>query len=303
MNNCTFTGGSAELRGGAICNLTTQKTVLTECTITGNTAGGHAGGIWNGGALDISQCKIYGNTANGETEDVVNTSWGLLGLLDSYDDLIELYAPDGLIPNRWAVDTFTQSLDPSPYTVYSMTFVEPEPEPEPTPEPTPELEPSPSPDPEQDTPSNSTTTTDNSTADNSKREDNSHYTSTVDSNNTSTVNNFYPQGPDTGASDGQQEGQTTVVPAGSTGDPFQQSIQIGGESPEGTNSEGSGDMKITRNVAPPEETNPAAVLLSVVVVLLDGVSCSGSGEGDGSSSGVGSGVGSGSGSGSTKVME
>lgn len=261
VNNCTFTGGSAELRGGAICNLTTQKTVLTGCTITWNTAGEHAGGIWNGGALDISQCKIYGNTANGETEDIVNTSWGLLGLLDSYDDLVELYAPDELIPNRWAVDTFTQALDPSPYTVYSMTFAEPEPEPEPTPEPTPEPEPEPSPDPdpepEQDTPSNSTTATDNSTTDNSNREDNSQYTSTVDSNNTSTVNNFYPQGPDIGASDGQQEVQTIVVPAGSTGEPFQQTIQIGGDQPEGTASEGSGDMNITVNVAPLEETDPA----------------------------------------------
>lgn len=131
------------------------------------------------------------------------------------------------------------------------------PEPEPTPEPTPELEPSPSPDPEQDTPSNSTTTTDNSTTDNSKREDNSQYTSTVDSNNTSTVNNFYPQGPDTGDSDGQQEVQTIVVPAGSTGEPFQQTIQIGGDQPEGTTSEGSGDINITVNVAPSEETDPA----------------------------------------------
>lgn len=255
VNNCTFTGGSAELRGGAICNLTTQKTVLTGCTITGNTAGEHAGGIWNGGVLDISQCKIYGNAANGESEDIVNTSWGLLGLLDSYDDLVELYAPDGLIPNRWAVDTFTQSLDPSPYTVYFMTFVEPEPEP--TPEPTPEPSADPEPELEQNNPSNSTTTTDNSTTDNSRREDNSQYTSTVDSNNTSTVNYFYPQGFDTGGSDAQQEVQTIIVPAEDTGKPFQQTIQIGGDQPEGTTSEGSGDMNITVNVALPEETNPA----------------------------------------------
>ena len=281
VNNCTFTGGSAELRGGAICNLTTQKTVLKECTITGNTAGEHAGGIWNAGVLDISQCKIYGNTANEEAEDIVNTSWGLLGLLDSRDDLVELFASDGLIPSGWAVDTFTTPSDPSPYTVYSMAFIEPEPEPEPTPEPTPEPEPSPAPEP--DTPSsNTTTTTDNSTTDNSIREtDNSQYTSTKDSNNTSTVNNFYPQGPDTGDSDGQKEVQTIVVPTGNTGEPLQQTIQIGGNQPEGTASEGSGDMNITVNVAPPEETEPQqepanqqagfSVYQVCVVCLLSGI--------------------------------
>lgn len=255
VNNCTFTGGTAELRGGAICNVSQYKSVLTGCTITENTAGESGGGISNNTMLDISKCKVYGNTVNGKLNDITTAGWGQLGLLDNHDDLIELFASDGLIPNKWITDTFISGPDPTPYTVYSMTFVEPEPEPEPTPEPEPE--PSPDPEPEQDTPSNNTTTTDNSTTDNSKREDNSQYTSTVDSNNTSTVNNFYPQGPDTGDSDGQQEIQTIVVPAGSTGEPFQQTIQIGGDQPEGTASEGSGDMNITVNVAPLEETDPA----------------------------------------------
>lgn len=50
--------------------------------------------------------------------------------------------------------------------------------------------------------------------------------------------------------------KSIVVPTGNTGEPLQQTIQIGGNQPEGTASEGSGDMNITVNVAPPEENEP-----------------------------------------------
>lgn len=259
ISDCTFTGGTATLRAGAISAHAAQKITLTRCTITDNTAGEHGGGIWNTGILEVSQCKIYGNTANGNPEDIVNAPWGSVTLMDDHAALVDLYASDGLIPNKWSMDTFTQGPDLTPYTAYAMTFVEPEPEPEPTPEPEPEPTPEPDPDPkpEPETPTNTTidnSTTDNSTTSNreSTTTDNSRYSSTTDSNNTSTVNNYYTQQAETPPSSEQREVQTIIIPANNAGadTPLQQTIQI--ETPEGTTSDNAGDMTITVNVAPPK---------------------------------------------------
>lgn len=72
------------------------------CTITGNTAGDQGGGgVYNGlGMLTIARSKIYGNTSNGAANDILKDYWGRLSLANDYAALVELYKPDGLIPNR-----------------------------------------------------------------------------------------------------------------------------------------------------------------------------------------------------------
>jgi hypothetical protein len=61
----TVTGGfAAEGSGGGIQN--TGELTLTECVISGNTAG-YGGGIFNNGPLTLNGCTITGNTAHTET--------------------------------------------------------------------------------------------------------------------------------------------------------------------------------------------------------------------------------------------
>lgn len=159
ISDSSFTDGAAIDKGGAIVNYSEQQVTMTGCTITGNTTSAqHGGGIWNSGTLDVAQCKIYGNTANGEVDDLVNEYWGRLGLMDDHNALVALYAADGVTPNKWAVDTFKDGIEPgsTPNMVFSMTFAdndpapepEPDPDPEPSPEPDPIPEPEPTPDPE-----------------------------------------------------------------------------------------------------------------------------------------------------------
>lgn len=171
LENCTFTNGTATLRGGAVF-ISTGTTTMTGCTITGNHAGLLSGGVWNSGTLGVEGCKIYGNTTGDDEaeDDVLNDYHGRLILRDNHAALLALYAPDGLTPNKWAVDTITEDdfgPDRDTKMIFTMTFAEPapepdpEPEPEPTPTPTPEPDPEPTPtpapssdpDPEPDTPS------------------------------------------------------------------------------------------------------------------------------------------------------
>ena len=162
IDNCTFTNGAATLRAGAIL-IPSGSVTMTGCTITGNHAAELGGGIWNSGTVDIEGCKIYGNTTgDGVEDDILNDYYGRLILRDSHAALLALYAPDGLTPNKWAVDTITEeeSFGPDRDTkmIFSMTFAEPapvepdpepeEPDPTPTPEPEPEPTPTPEPDPE-----------------------------------------------------------------------------------------------------------------------------------------------------------
>lgn len=144
---CNFTNGTATMKGGAIFNLSDREVSMVGCTITNNTAAQHGGGIWNCGEMSISQSKIFNNTANGNADDIVSEYRGRLALMDDHAALTALFAPDGLIPNKWTVDTFTEDTsDPAAYSniVFSMSFSSSE---EPDPEPTPEPEPEPAPDP------------------------------------------------------------------------------------------------------------------------------------------------------------
>lgn len=67
--------------------------------------------------------------------------------MDDHSALVALYAADGVTPNKWAVDTFTQGMGPesTPNMIFTMTFADSEPAPVPDPEPTPEPTPTPTP--------------------------------------------------------------------------------------------------------------------------------------------------------------
>ena len=142
--NCVLGKGTATIRGGAIACYTDQEVTLEKCSIWENTAAQHGGAIWNRGKLTITQSTIHNNTANGESDDIVNEYSGQLALMDDYDALVALYATYGLIPNKWAVDTFIDESAEKPNMVFSMSFATNDPEPSPEPEP----EPTPTPDPE-----------------------------------------------------------------------------------------------------------------------------------------------------------
>ena len=140
---CSFTGGTATIRGGAIACYTDQGVTLEQSTVTGNSSGQRGGGIWNGGKLTILQSMIYGNEAHWEPDDIVNEYQGQLALVDNHRDLTRLYAQYNLTPNKWAVDTFIDESAERPNMVFSMSFVTNDPEPSPEPEPTPTPDPEP----------------------------------------------------------------------------------------------------------------------------------------------------------------
>ena len=137
IENCTFTDGYAIYKGPVFI-MTTEETLMIGCTVSENSAGEQAGGVYVGrGALSIAESKIYGNTANGTTDDITKDYWARLSLVDNYAELIELYKPDGVIPNRWTVDSrFNGPREMDPYhadMVFSMTFADNEPSPPPSP--------------------------------------------------------------------------------------------------------------------------------------------------------------------------
>ena len=136
IENCTFMDGYAIYKGPVFI-MTTEETLMIGCTISGNSAGEQAGGVYIGrGALSIAESKIYGNTANGITDDITKDYWARLSLVDNYDELVELYKSDGVIPNRWTVDSrFNGPREMGPYhadMVFTMTFADNEPSPPPT---------------------------------------------------------------------------------------------------------------------------------------------------------------------------
>lgn len=141
LENCSFTNGTATMKGGAIMNCSYYGVTLTGCTITGNTADQCGGGIYNVGTMALEGCKIYGNTANGEVDDLASEYWGRLALMDDHAALVDLYAEDGLIPNLWAVDTYQDEwagpMEDYPTMIFKMTFAADDPEPTPDPEPAP----------------------------------------------------------------------------------------------------------------------------------------------------------------------
>lgn len=134
---CTFTDGFARDRGPVYMR-TQGRTELSGCTISGNAAGTMGGGIYlEGGELYISGCKIYGNTANGVADDITKDYTSLLSLADNYAALVELYKPDGVVPNRWTVDSHYDNNLGTDYMradmIFSMSFADNEPSPPPSP--------------------------------------------------------------------------------------------------------------------------------------------------------------------------
>lgn len=133
IENCTFIGGFASDIGSVYIRAT-EKSFLTEYTISGNAAGNLGGGIYiDGGEVSVSRCKIYGNTANGVANDITKDYTSLLSLAENYTALVELYKPDGVVPNRWTVDSHYDNNRGTDYTradmIFSMTFADNEPSP------------------------------------------------------------------------------------------------------------------------------------------------------------------------------
>ena len=65
LKNCTFSGNVGYTGAGALANAA-GVTVMTldGCTIQNNTAGGHGGGVWNGGMVSATNSTFKNNTAN-----------------------------------------------------------------------------------------------------------------------------------------------------------------------------------------------------------------------------------------------
>ena len=65
LTNCTVSGNSATVNGGGVYSRGT--TTLTDCTVSGNTAGSDGGGLalYTGehGAVTLTNCTVSGNSA------------------------------------------------------------------------------------------------------------------------------------------------------------------------------------------------------------------------------------------------
>src|SRR5262249_4450442 len=89
--NSTFSGNSAS-RGGGIYNDFAATATMTNCTLSGNTAGGSpnviydgtGGGIWNGQTLTMTNCTLSGNSATTHGGGIYN------GLNGSEDPILKI---------------------------------------------------------------------------------------------------------------------------------------------------------------------------------------------------------------------
>lgn len=129
VENCTFTGGYASDSGSIFLGTTAN---LTGCTISRNAAGEQGGGICiSRGSVRIDGSKIYGNTTNGVADDITKSYLAYLSLMDDYAALVELYKSDGVVPNKWSVDSrviLNSGMEPDcANMVFSMTFADNEP--------------------------------------------------------------------------------------------------------------------------------------------------------------------------------
>ena len=137
IENCTFTGGFARNMGSVYIGIT-ENVFLKGCTISGNAAGKRSGGLYiQDGEVIIIGCKIYGNTTNGVADDITKSYNSRLSLMDNHSTLVELYKPDGMIPNRWTVDSYYDVYSGMGLyqadMIFSMTFADNEPSPPPSP--------------------------------------------------------------------------------------------------------------------------------------------------------------------------
>ncbi|KXG42664.1 hypothetical protein [Tepidibacillus decaturensis] len=114
FDSCSFIDGNATENGGAIYNGVSSSTVnITKSTITQNEAGNVGGGVYNHGAMTISETKLYGNIASIGGSEIANVGW--MGFDDSDAALQELYGNDERInPIGW----FADYSDGEPYTRY-----------------------------------------------------------------------------------------------------------------------------------------------------------------------------------------
>jgi predicted outer membrane repeat protein len=63
LSGLTLEDGHSGGAAGAIANEIGGTMTISGCTITGNTAYGNGGGIWNGGTMTVSGSTITGNTS------------------------------------------------------------------------------------------------------------------------------------------------------------------------------------------------------------------------------------------------
>src|SRR5262249_13112577 len=64
LTNCTVSGNSAGGGGGGLLNLGTAT--LTNCTVSGNSASFGGGGVYNAGTLTLTNCTVSGNSGFAE---------------------------------------------------------------------------------------------------------------------------------------------------------------------------------------------------------------------------------------------
>ena len=63
LTDCTVSGNSAGSSGGGLYNISGTAT-LTNCTVSGNSAGGNGGGLFNDdGTTTLTNCTVSGNSA------------------------------------------------------------------------------------------------------------------------------------------------------------------------------------------------------------------------------------------------
>jgi hypothetical protein len=63
LTNCTVSGNSAGTDGGGVDNEPGGTLNLTNCTLSGNSATHNGGGAWNNGTLNLTNCTLSGNSA------------------------------------------------------------------------------------------------------------------------------------------------------------------------------------------------------------------------------------------------
>lgn len=79
LTNCTVSGNTAGGDGGGICN--EYGMTLTNCTVSGNTSNGSGGGIYNYySTLNMTNCTVSGNTAGGNGGGIYS-QYGTLTLI------------------------------------------------------------------------------------------------------------------------------------------------------------------------------------------------------------------------------
>ena len=124
IENCIFTNGYASLGGGALFSSNTAFHIK-DSTIKDNSAGGVGGGVLaSGGNMTIERTKIYNNTAVDGGSDIAFDEWVMLVLSDSLDDLVSMYASDGIVPLGWFYDYNTTQAINIPGMVRKINYTQ-----------------------------------------------------------------------------------------------------------------------------------------------------------------------------------